>query len=342
VETTGGIRATAPQIGSQLADEYEAMLQQYFEGLGEAALECAYELGRQALADGLGVLDVVRLHDAALLKVPPPRGTRDDGLRIADRLLIETLTPFEMTHRGFRESYAALQSSEERYRELFEKAHDQHEAVSRRIAHALHDEAGQMLASVYLVVADVARDVPDSARQRLEEVSELLDQVAEQLRHLSDELRPVLLDDLGLVAALEFLAQEIARRSGLVVSVESSIRDPLPVQVEIALYRILQEAVIDVSMHARATRACITLDRSSHAVHSSIRDDGIDFDLRDDLSRPRGGSLGLIGMRERVMAIGGTLSMTSSSDDHGVRKGTTVEITIPLPPSAPAQNGLLA
>src|SRR5206468_11692376 len=135
-------------------------------------------------------------------------------------------------------------------------------------------EAGQMLASVYLVVADVARELPDAARQRLEKVSDLLDQVTEQLRHLSHELRPVLLDDLGLVPALEFLAQEIARRSGLVISVDSSIHDRLPVKVEIALYRILQEALINVSRHARATRACITLDRTAHAVHSAIRDDG--------------------------------------------------------------------
>jgi len=323
--------ATAPQVGSQLADEYEAMLQQYFEGLGEAALEYAYELGRQALADGLGVLDMARLHHAALLKVSPSRSPRDEALRSAETLLIESLTPFEMTHRGFRESYAALQTSEGRYRELFEKAHDQHEAVTRRIAHALHDEAGQMLASVYLAVADIARELPDAGRQPLEKVSELLDHVTGQLRHLSHELRPVLLDDLGLVPALEFLAQGIARRSGLVISVESSIHDRLPVKIETALYRILQEALINVSKHARATRACITLERSSLAVCSSIRDDGIGFDPTDDICPPASGGLGLIGMRERLMAMGGMLSITSHSDDQGARKGTTIEIIIPLP-----------
>jgi len=443
------MRVLLPQLGSQLADEYEAVLQQYFEGIGEAALEHAYELGRRALADGLGVLDMARLHHAALLKVSPPRLSREESLRIGEKLLIETLTPYEMTHRGFRESYAALEVSEERYRDLFENANDivfaadleghltsinrtgerligyaRHEILSThfslivapecletvrqaceatirskeegrgyeleivtkdgrrlsvevkarliheqgipvgvqgiarditerkqtehalrrlntrleeeatRIAHALHDEAGQMLASVYLAVAEVASELPAAAGERLKRISALLDQVTEQLRHLSHELRPIILDDLGLVPALEFLAQGIARRSGLVISIESSIDDRLPSHIETALYRILQEALTNVSRHAQATRACITLERNLRVVRSSIRDDGAGLDLTKQFPRVGSCGLGVIGIRERLTAIGGTLSITS-----GIGEGTTLEVTIPIALAASAEKG---
>src|SRR5688572_18605330 len=107
-------------VESDLAKEQKAVLRDYFDGAGEAALERAYELGRRALADDLGVLDVAKLHYDALLKVSPPALTRAAWVRTikaAEKLLVESLTPFEMTHRGFQETHAALRASEERYRE---------------------------------------------------------------------------------------------------------------------------------------------------------------------------------------------------------------------------------
>jgi signal transduction histidine kinase len=326
----------SPEAQSQLAEEYEALLEQYFEGVGEAALEYAYELGREALADGLSVLDMARLHHATLLKVMPARSIGHDTLRMADRILIETLMPFEMILRGFRESNAARQASEERYRELFEKVHDRLEATTRRIAHALHDEAGQLLASAYLALAEAARDLPSEQRERVDRVSGLLDQVTEQLRHLSHELRPVILDDLGLVPALEFLAQGIARRSGLVISIESAFDERLPPQLEIALYRIFQEALVNVGKHAHATRVAIALERTSTVVRGSIEDDGIG--MRTDVPGTPGRGLGLIGIGERLAALGGTLSIVSNgsrlpaggSDDDDAHGGTLIEIAIPI------------
>jgi signal transduction histidine kinase len=266
----------------------------------------------------------------------PGRFIDRDTLRMAERVLIETLTPFEMILRGCRESNTALQASEERYRELFEKVHDRLETTTRHIAHALHDEAGQLLASAYVALADAARDLPAEGRERVDRVSGLLDQVTEQLRHLSHELRPLILDDLGLVAALEFLAHGIARRSGLVIRIESSFDDRLPPQLEIALYRIFQEALVNVGKHAHATRAAIVLERSSTVVRGSIEDDGIG--LRNHDPGVGGGGLGLIGVRERLAALGGTLSITSNgsrlpavgSEDDDARRGTLIEIAIPI------------
>jgi PAS domain S-box-containing protein len=432
------MKAILNDLESQLAAEYEAVLRDYLDGIGEAALKRAHDLGRRALADGLGVLDMARVHHEALLGLSPHLFTSGERMKRCEKVFVESVTPFEMTHRGFRESYAALQGSEARYRELFENANDivfstdlagnftsvnpagerlsgyalgevlamnfsavvapeclegarrarqaklsgkestryelailakdgrriplevntrliyqqgvavgvqgiarditerkqaelalrqlndRLEAEAKRIAHALHNEAGQMLSAVYLALAEIASELP-AAREQLRRISAPLDQVGEQLRRLSHELRPVILDDFGLVAALEFLADGVSRRAHLIVTVESSIEGRLPSQVEITLYRVLQEALTNVTKHAQATRARIKLARTDQMITSSIQDDGIGLDPTRLFPQPGGRGLGLIGIRERLGGVRGTFSIIS-----GVGQGTTLEINIPL------------
>ncbi len=316
---------------SQLAEEYARALESYLGGRGEAALQEAYDLGRKTLAKGLGVLDIATIQHRALLKCLVRARTAKEGartLRTANKLFVESLLPFEMSHRRIQEVNTALRESEQRYRNLVDTARDViytlsldgkikslnpvfetitgwsraewigreflplihsddlpraathikavldgrvpptfelrvltksgayvpgefmatpliqdaqlvgvlgvarditdrkraeealrglNEALEeevKRIAHALHDEAGQLLASVHIGLADVVRDLPPHAAQRLEDVQGLLHKIEEQLRHLSHELRPTILDDLGLRPALEFLADGVSRRAG--------------------------------------------------------------------------------------------------------------------------------
>jgi len=197
------------------------------------------------------------------------------------------------------------------------------EEEARRIAHALHDEAAQMLVSVYLALAEVATQVP-AAREQLDRISKLLDHVTEHLRNLSHELRPVILEDLGLVPALESLVRGIATRTGLGITIASTMTARLPLSVETVLYRILQEALTNVNKHARATRVIIRLERTAGTVNGSIQDDGIGFDEPSLFSNTAGRGLGLIGMRERLDTVGGTLSISSAAG-----RGTTLVVTIP-------------
>ena len=114
------------------------------------------------------------------------------------------------------------------------------EREAERIAHALHDEAGQFLTAAHIVLAEVARDLPPQAQQRLQEVRQHLNQVEEQLRSLSHELRPRILEDLGLRAALEFLADGVSKRTGCIVTMRLDMKDRLPPILETAIYRLVR------------------------------------------------------------------------------------------------------
>jgi signal transduction histidine kinase len=199
------------------------------------------------------------------------------------------------------------------------------EKEAARIARALHDEAGQLLATVYLAVAEVARDLPPPARERLRHVTTLLDQVSEQLREIAHELHPVILDDLGLVPALELLSARVSKRGGFGVTVDAAIKGKLPLPIETAIYRILQEALNNVRKHARARRVRVKLWRDSNAVHYSIADDGVGCDYTSLRQPGRKRGLGLLGIRERLADLGGTLAMTTAPC-----QGMTLEMSIPL------------
>ena len=236
-----------------------------------------------------------------------------------------------LTKDGRRRSQLVYQEgvlgdvSERRQSEqAFRRLHELLEEEARRIARALHDQAGQMLASVYLALAELAGDLPAPARQRVERISALLDGVGEQLRCLSHELRPVMLDDLGLVAALESLAHGVSKRTGLVITIDASLEERVPLLVETALYRILQEALCNVSRHARAKHVKIHLQRTPGMIACSVWDNGIGMNVSAVPERGEGG-LGLIGIRERLAALGGTLSITSR-----LGQGTDLGVTIPL------------
>jgi PAS domain S-box-containing protein len=193
----------------------------------------------------------------------------------------------------------------------------------RRIAHALHDDAGQFLAALHVALEETAHGLPPAAHDRFQEARGLLDQMEEQLRRLARELRPPVLDDLGLIPALQFLARSMSKRTGLAIVVEGARGDRLPPVIETALYRIVQESLTNVSKHARATRVTIAVEHAAKRVGCSIRDDGIGFDVPAVLAHRGERGLGLIGIQERLDALGGSLSIISAPG-----RGTELLVTI--------------
>jgi len=133
-----------------------------------------------------------------------------------------------------------------------------------------------------------------------------------QLRRLSHELRPTILDDLGLLPALQLLAQRVAERTGLCIRVHRALAGRLAPAIETALYRIMQEGLTNITKHAAATHVDLQLWQDGGRVHGLLRDDGVGFAVEQVVSQtgPRG--LGLLGIQERLEALGGTLQITSA------------------------------
>ena len=215
--------------------------------------------------------------------------------------MIESLSPFEMTHRSYREAHETLL----RLNEILE-------AEAGRIACSLHDESGQLLVAAHIALEDLVRHLPPGFEERAQKVEAALDDVYEQLRRLSHELRPPVLDDLRLLPALRFLADGFSKRTGLAVTVESSLRKRLPSKVESALYRIAQEALTNTFKHAKATRVSIQIRSAKGGLCCTIRDDGVGFASARAETNGRAKGLGLRGIRERIKTLGGSLEIESS------------------------------
>ena len=195
-----------------------------------------------------------------------------------------------------------------------------------RVARELHDETAQALASV-LVRQRVAERSPDpeTLRQTMADLRALTADALEGVRRMALELRPTILDDLGLAAALDACARHFSQRSGLPVDFRAVGRpERLRPEVELVVYRVVQEALSNVARHSGATRAEVSVIAESSTLIVSVADDGRGFDPAAALdSRPQ--SLGLFGMRERAALVGGQLGIESAPG-----RGTRVRLEVPL------------
>jgi signal transduction histidine kinase len=302
----------------EIAVKYEEVLREHLRTPGEATLRSAYEVGREALAREVGILELMAIEQEVFHRLVREAGATEavlELLEVGEILQTESLTTYEMTHRNAREASATWRLLNERL-----------EGEAKRIAHALHDEAGQLLATAYISLDELAPELPPRARGRLQETRGILDRIGEELRRVSHELRPTILDDLGLVPALEFLAEGVSRRGGFRVRVEGNIEGRLPPAVETALYRVVQEALTNISRHARARNVELVLRREGSEILCTVRDDGIGFDAAKVQSPGNHGrGLGLIGMKERLSAVGGSLVLSSLPG-----RGSELVFAIPL------------
>ena len=193
----------------------------------------------------------------------------------------------------------------------------------RRLARELHDETGQALTSILLGLKSL-EDLDDVAAlgQGVAALRERVVATLQDVRRLAVELRPAALDDFGLEAALERLTAGFAEQTGLKVELESRLQDDrLPEEVETVLYRIVQEALTNIVKHAQASRVSIVITQKPGAVGAVIEDDGRGFDPDQSVD----GGIGLIGMRERVALLDGSMTIEAAPG-----KGTTLVIEVPV------------
>src|SRR6266849_9068030 len=308
-------RKAKPHAGFE--DEYRSSLREYAAGRGEPALRRAYELGRLALAERKSLVEIASLHHQAVLALV--RGAksekrRDELFQAGAEFLAECLSPYEMAHRGFQDAVKALRQLNETLEEEI-----------KRIAYAVHDDAGQLLVAVHLALDEVARDLPKAQQDQVGQIEGLLNQVEKHLRRYSHELRPTILDDLGWVPAIRFLAEGVSARASLPIHIDATFSGRLPGPVETALYRTVQEGLTNAVKHAKARNIWIRAWKERDALCCSIRDDGAGFDPRHVQTEPNRKGIGLIAMQERMSAIGGTLLVESCPG-----RGTEISVRVPL------------
>ncbi len=204
------------------------------------------------------------------------------------------------------------------------------EAERARVARDLHDDVGQALTSVLLglrlvedSLAPPSVDLSD-ARSQVAGLRELVADALRRARQLAFDLRPTVLDDIGLVPALQRLVADVSERSGLAIELEVVAPGPeerLRTESETVIYRVVQEALTNVVRHAHASTLSVTLTSHDGHVRTLIDDDGIGFDLEVPLDGPH---LGISGMRERAAIVGGRLEVTSRPGS-----GTVVLLEVP-------------
>lgn len=244
---------------------------------------------------------------------------------------VRDLTSAHVARDDLQEQRDKLAGSEERLRALAGRLHAIREEEGRRIGREIHDVLGQSLTALKLDAAWLLRN-PDAAvpdrRARIEAMLRLLDAGVEEVQRISTELRPSVLEDLGLRAALQSQAREFRTRTG--IEVELSIpeeRVELPLPHSTALYRIFQETLTNVARHSDASRVVVEVVFKDGQTLLEVRDDGRGITL-DEASRRT--SLGVLGMRERALAAGGSFAIEGTQG-----QGTRVRVRIPLVAGAP-------
>jgi two-component system sensor histidine kinase UhpB len=225
----------------------------------------------------------------------------------------------------------ALRRSLDDLRALAARLQSVREEERTRVARQIHDELGQALTGIKLESAYLIRDLPAEAKQhsiRASSIAKLADETIQAVRRIATELRPGILDDLGLAAAVEWVAQEFQARTGTKVQLTLPVVDlAIDRERSTALFRILQEILTNVARHANATQVNVRLVKERGSLILEAHDNGKGV-TKEELSAGR--SLGILGMRERALLLGGDLAVWGSPAE-----GTTVFVRVPLESNKP-------
>ena len=277
-------------------------------------------LGAPLLAEG-DVIGVVFVGTASLCRFS------EEDLRLLQLVADRAATVIEHARL-----FDQVRAGRERAQNLSQQLLEAQEAERRRLARELHDEIGQALTAVKLNLQGVQRAADPAIAGRLDESVAIVDRALQQVRNLSLDLRPSMLDDLGLVSALRWYLDKQAQRAGFVgefVAGPMAIR--APANLETACFRVAQEALTNIVRHAKAKHVRMELREAGGELSLFIRDDGVGFDVAAARQRAvGGGSLGLLGMQERVVLSRGRIDIQSAAG-----RGTEIHVRLPLVPTLP-------
>ena len=235
--------------------------------------------------------------------------------------------------RAFNQMVIRLAEQQSALHQYAEKALLSQEEERQRISHELHDETIQDLVGLVQRV-DLCRDEMDTdpalARRRLDELSALAEQALDDLRRISNALRPPVLQDLGLATAVQSLCDDLTQQMPAIrCNYEIHGEEGrLPPELELAIFRVIQEALSNIRRHSRGTsQVDVTLEIKEPTTVATVRDNGPSFPVQDVQTLVREGHLGLAGMYERARLFNGEISITSIAGE-----GTTITLSLPVQP----------
>jgi two-component system, NarL family, sensor histidine kinase UhpB len=291
-----------------------------FELLGDDARRQLEPMLARAIAAGAdepGVQECVLILDGGRRTLELGLAALPNKSRTALQLVLS-----DVTKRNAER--AALEASRLELRQLSASVVRAREGARLHIARELHDELGQRLSALKLDLASLDPQAGAAAHtERVAAMLGMLDETMTAVRRIAADLRPLMLDDLGLNAALEWLARESARRMGIEITVRLGLDDPvLDKDGAIAVYRIVQEALTNAVRHARATEVRIELRESRGELVLTVQDNGVGF--APEAAR-KSGSFGLLGIRERAQLLGGSMQT-----DNPLAGGARITVRLPL------------
>jgi signal transduction histidine kinase len=340
---------------------YEAILGELGENLIKAnsAREALDQLLRNDIAvvlmdvsmpeiDGFELADTIRQHPrfqkTAIIFVSAVHMTDLDRLKgysrgavdylsvpVVPELLRAKVSVFAELHRKAHQTEVLNQE----LRRLSSMLITTQDEERRRIARDLHDGLGQDLTAAKIMLEGVLHGAKllDGNEQTAAELRALVDRLIQEVRNISHLLHPPMLDEIGLSFALAWYLDGFSKRSGIAATLEASPSDfpRLPLEVETAFFRVVQEALTNIFRHAEAKHAWIQLTKRDTEIMLRVRDDG--KGISDDTVGLRPGSVGvgISGMKQRVKELGGDLQLRQGDP------GTIVEVTIPIQTAAPLQ-----
>ena len=243
------------------------------------------------------------------------------GLTLAGIALWRLLSLERESQRRFAE----VVGTREELKRLSTELVSAQEIERRRISRELHDEVGQVLSAIMLGLGNLRSAVRDNnsieAFRQLQLVEDMTERNARVVRNISLLLRPTMLDDLGLIPALKWLAREVSRTGPMAVDVAAeSFVDDLPEEHRTCVFRVVQEALRNAARHSGALHARVLVREEDHFLRLSVQDDGKGFVPSME------SGLGILGMKERVVSLSGTMTMDSRPG-----RGTTLTFDLPLP-----------
>ena len=348
-ESTAALRACIQSLPTGKREPFQVLsmeMEEYWSMIGPIFALGAQE--KKELGNSVLRRDVLMEHAEILAITKEVSAVNDDDLKESDRRMAEVFAQFRRRllmvatigfsfgliltattimyagrlEKSVEEKYHESLQAQSELKELSKRLVNAEERERRAISRELHDEVGQSLSALLVDVEHLIEMSGEEGilRQGLQNIKMVAENCVNEVRNMALLLRPSMLDDLGLVAALEWQAREVSKRTGMLVdTVEENVSDNLPEEYRTCVYRIVQEALNNCSKHAYAKNVRVVVRQEPNHLRVSIEDDGKGFDP----SRVRG--LGIVGMNERVSQLGGVLKV-----DSDPARGTRLRVDLPL------------